>query len=155
MGNNALVSDQFDITDLGIRLASQNAVIGQQLTWTGSEWVPSENAILTLSGSNGINIVDNTVQLANNLDWSNNTFTIGSVSNAALNINRLSSSLTSPLNITDSSGGTLLNVNSLGQLSIGYNGVHSGYSIASNGFNLFSHSISRYQSAVGTTKWNG
>ena len=45
-----LVSDQFDITDLGIRLASQNAVIGQQLTWTGSEWVPSENAILTLSG---------------------------------------------------------------------------------------------------------
>ena len=63
-------------------------------------------------------------------------FTIGSTNSAAFKVNRLSSSLTAPLNLTDSNEGTLLNVNSLGQLSIGYNGVHSGYSIASNGFNL-------------------
>ena len=146
-----LVSNQFDITDTGIMLASQNALVGQQLTWTGTEWMPSDNAILTLSGANGIDIIDDVVQLATNLDWSNNMFTIGSTNSAAFKVNRLSSSLTAPLNLTDSNGGTLLKVNSLGQLSIGYNGVHSGYSIASNGFNLFSHSISRYQSAVGTT----
>ena len=52
-----LLYDQFDITDVGIRLASQNAVIGQQLTWTGLEWVPSDNANLTLMGSNGIKLL--------------------------------------------------------------------------------------------------
>ena len=135
----------------GLFLVSQNAAVGQQLTWDGAHWTPSNNVSLLFTGNNGIMVDGNTIKLADNLSWNGTTFSIGSGSNGIFEVNRLKSTLSAPINLVDGSNSTLLNVNSLGQLSIGYNGVHSGYSIASNGFNLFAHSISRYQSAIGTT----
>ncbi|MEK9726518.1 MAG: hypothetical protein VW397_00270 [Candidatus Margulisiibacteriota bacterium] len=146
-----LVSDQILHADNGLRLASQNAVLGQQLTWNGDSWIPSNNSSILFNGENGVVVEGNTIKLANNLAWTGSKFTIGTTSGAEFKINRLTSTLSSPIQLVNASNQTLLNVNNSGQLSIGYNGVHSGYSIASNGVNLFAHSLSRYQSSVGTT----
>ena len=140
----------------GMVLSSQNASIGDYLAWDGSSWVPSKNTGVTsshsFSASNGIDFDGQHFKLASNLSWENNTFTIGALNNyTQLRVNRMSSSLNSPLNIQSSYGETLLNINSDGELSVGLNGVHSGYSIASEGFNYFRHLISHKQMSVGTT----
>ena len=134
-----------------LKLATQNAIIGYQLTWDGTTWVPSKNETVSYSASNGIQLNGTSFELANNLEWSNNTFTVGSSSSAQFNVNRLSSSLTSPIKVVDASDKTLLDIDSSGRISIGLNGAHNGYSIASEGFNFFRHSISHKQAAVGTT----
>ena len=135
----------------GLRLSQMGAISGQQLTWDGTSWVPSRNETVSYLAGNGIQLTNNTFKLADNLSWANNTFTIGSNTGANFVINRLTSSLTNPIQIKDENNNILTEINAAGQLSIGYNGVQNGYSIASNGFNLFAHSIARYQSAVGTT----
>lgn len=134
-----------------LKLATQNATVGQQLTWNGVSWVPSQNETVSYSAGNGIQLNGTTFELSNNLNWSNNALTIGSSSSAQLNVNRFSSSLTSPIKVVGSSNETLLDIDSSGRISIGLNGAHNGYSIASEGFNFFRHSISHKQSAVGTT----
>ncbi len=126
--------------------STESPLIGHQLIWNGTTWTPS-----FLSGTNGISVTNNAIGLASNLQWANNMFTIGSDSAASLKVNRLTSTLSSPIKVVDSNDSTLLDINSSGQISIGFNGAHNGYSIASHGFNLFSHSMSRYQSSVGTT----
>ena len=113
--------------------------------------MPSKNETVSYSASNGIQLNGTSFELANNLEWSNNTFTVGSSSSAQFNVNRLSSSLTSPIKVVDASDKTLLDIDSSGRISIGLNGAHNGYSIASEGFNFFRHSISHKQAAVGTT----
>ncbi len=144
------------LSNAGLTIASQNASIGDIMTWNGASWVPEQPSVVnggtSYTGANGILVQDNTIQLTSNLRWENNTFTIGSDNPyAAMRVNRLSSTLATPIKVTDSTGDIAFQVNSSGELSIGYDGAHNGYSIASNGFNLFSHSISRYQSAIGTT----
>ncbi len=129
-----------------LNFSSQLASLNEFLIWNGSNWVPG-----SLTGTNGITISNNSIGLDANLNWSNNKFTIGASSAADLQVNRLSSSLSSPVKVVDASNKVLLDINSAGQLSIGFDGAHNGYSIASQGFNLFSHSLSRYQAAVGTT----
>ena len=134
-----------------LKLATQNASVGHQLTWDGSHWVPSRNETVSYSASNGIALNGTTFGLAPNLDWSNNTFTIGASSSAELKVNRLTSTTSSPIRVVSATNQTLLDVNELGQISIGFDGAHNGYSIASQGSNLFTHSLSRFQSSVGTT----
>ena len=144
--NSPIIFENFKL-----KLATQNATIGQQLTWNGSSWVPSRNEAVSYTGTNGIVINNSEIGFANNLDWSNNAFTIGSNAAASLKVNRMTSSLTSPIKVVDANDSTLLDINAAGQISIGFNGAHNGYSIASHGFNLFTHMLSRYQAAVGTT----
>tara|TARA_B100000674_G_C37977108_1_gene979937 strand:+ start:4146 stop:6944 length:2799 start_codon:yes stop_codon:yes gene_type:complete len=134
-----------------LKLATQNATIGQQLTWNGISWVPSQNETVSYSAGNGIQLNGTAFELAHNLDWSNNALTIGASSSAQLNVNRLSSSLTSPIKVVGSSNETLLDIDSSGRISIGLNGAHNGYSIASEGFNFFRHSLTHKQAAIGTT----
>ena len=143
-------SDTIDYDNGLFYLSSQNALIGYQLTWDGSSWVPSKNETISYFGSNGIVLDNQHFRLADNLLWSNNAFTIGHLAAAEFNVNRLSSNLSSPIHITDGSGDSVFKVNASGQLSIGFDSASS-YSIASNGFNYFTHSISRYQSSIGTT----
>ena len=144
-----------------LAIASQNADVGDQLTWDGSAWIPSKNILVSYvhvdsedvlyTGSNGIDIVGSDIRLASNLSWENNAFTIGSINNfTEFRVNRLSSNLTSPLKLLNSNNETLLKINDRGQLSIGY-GESNGYSIASKGFGYFDSVISEFQTAIGTT----
>ena len=106
----------------GLRLSQMGAITGQQLTWDGASWVPSRNETVSYQAANGVQLINNTFQLASNLSWANNTFTIGSNSTASFVINRLSSTLTNPIQIKDANNAILTEINSAGQLSIGYNG---------------------------------
>jgi hypothetical protein len=141
-----------------LKLATQNAEIGQQLTWNGTSWIPSQNETVAYSAGNGIQLNGRTFELngsinelVNNLDWSNNTLSIGESNSGQFNVNRLSSTLTSPIRVVGSENETLLDIDSDGHLSIGLNGAHNGYSIASEGLNFFRHSLTHKQAAVGTT----
>ncbi|MGC6368081.1 MAG: hypothetical protein ACON35_08825, partial [Candidatus Marinamargulisbacteria bacterium] len=59
----------------GLRLSQMGAITGQQLTWDGASWVPSRNETVSYQAANGVQLINNTFQLASNLSWANNTFT--------------------------------------------------------------------------------
>ena len=144
--NSAIIMDNHIL-----KIAQQGATVGNQLTWDGNQWVPSKNETVSYSANNGVKLNGTTFSLADNLSWQNNTFTVGANSSASFAVNRLSSNIYSPLRLKNSSDETMLDINAQGQLSIGFNGAHNGYNIASDGFNLFTHIMGRYQAAIGTT----
>ena len=111
-------------------LASQNATIGDVLTWDGSSWAPSapdaSSTSVVYSASSGISIDDDVISLDESYEISN------------------------PIHIKNSSDESLLKISDTGQLMIGFENAYN-YSIVSKGFNYFSNLISRYQASVGTT----